>query len=107
MTENLIPMDEFKVVDFYHQKLCFEYVGAAEMLEELETLEKQFPKLAGVSLSVATVKAALADQRTRMMTRNLRVAMQNGFDPDQQQLAIEVRKDGIYLKAVNAPAEVE
>lgn len=96
-------MAPYKVNDFYHLKLCFEYVGAAEMLDAMKKLQGQFPKLAGVGLCVATAEAELANQRTRMMTRNLRVAMQNGFNADEQQLAVEVRKDGLYLVAVNPP----
>lgn len=107
MTEQtIVPLDEMKVTDFYHLKLCFEYVGAAMVLEKLEELVKQFPKLAGVGLSEATAKAEVADMRTRMLTRNIRIAMQHGFDPDTQQLAMEVRKDGVYLKGVNVPDEV-
>lgn len=101
MTEPMLPMDEMKITDFYHLKLCLEYVGAHMILDTLEELQKEFPKLAGVGLSVATTKAALGDMRTRMLTRNLRIAMQHAFDADKQSLAMEVRKDGIYLKAVS------
>lgn len=102
---DLIPMTAVKVTDFYHQKLCFEYVGASEMMEALEELQKQFPKLPGVGLALATVKAAVSEQRTRMLTRNVTVAMKNGFDPEGQQLGMEVRKDGLYLTGVPMPTE--
>lgn len=104
MSDQLLPMPDVKITEFYHQKLCFEYCGAAEMVDAMKKLTDQFPKLAGLGLALATAEAALADQRTRMLTRNLRVAMQNGFNAEEQQLAMEVRKDGIYLVAVQLPA---
>lgn len=103
---DMLPMTEFKVTEFYHQKIAFEYVGAAEMVDAMKKLQEQFPKLAGIGLAVATAEAELADQRTRMLTRNLTVAMKNGFDPEGQQLTMEVRKDGLYLVPVPLP-EVE
>lgn len=99
----LLQMTEYKITEFYHQKLCFEYVGAAEMLDAIKKLEEQFPKLPGIGLAVATGEAALADARTRMLTRNIRVAMQNGFNAEEDSLGMEVRKDGIYLVPVKRP----
>lgn len=103
MTEQLIKMGEVKIVDFSHIKLCLEYVGAVMMQEELERLQKEFPKLAGIGLALATVKAAVGDQRTHMLAKNIKVAMQNGFDGDIQTLTMELKKDGIYLNAEVEP----
>lgn len=103
MTDQLIPMEAVKIADFLHIKLCLEYVGAVMMQEELEKLQKEFPKLAGVGLAVATVKAAVGDQRTRMLAKNIKVAMQGGFDGDLQMLTMDLRKDGIYLQAKPYP----
>lgn len=103
----LPPTTEMKVVDFYHQKLCFEFVGAQMILDKLEKLQEQFPKLGGVALAVESAKAEISSMRASMLTRNVTVAMKHGFDLEGKQLAMELRKDGIYLRAIDQGEEVE
>lgn len=100
---DLAPMTEVKLTEFYHIKLCLEYVGAVTVLEKLEEEQKLFPKLPGMGLAVATAKAETADIRTRMLTNNLKVAFKHGFDAEVQTMTMSVRKDGIYLQATTEP----
>lgn len=102
MTETLPGMDvmETKIDDFHHVKLCCEYVGAHLVMDSLEKLSKDFPKVAGIGLAIATAKAEVADIRTRMLTRNIKVAMKAGIDLDKYALTMQVKGDGIYISAM-------
>jgi hypothetical protein len=104
MTDQLPGMDikETKIDEFHHVKLCCEYVGAHVVMDSLEALIKQFPNVAGIGLAIATAKAEVADIRTRMLTRNIKVAMKAGIDLDKYALTMQVKNDGIYLSAVEA-----
>lgn len=108
MTESLLPpMTEVKVTELPHIALAYKFVGAADLLDELEELKKEHGKLPGMTLAVATAKNAVSAVQVRLTAKNISVAMKHGFEPDTQTLAMESRKDGLYLMASEHDGDFE
>lgn len=98
-SETLVPMAEVEVKDFHHVMLCFQYVGSRTLLNVIEGLNKEFPKMPGLGLAIAVAKAHVADDQARMLARNLSLACRHGFDPDTQTLTMAVRDKAVWLTA--------
>lgn len=103
MSDLLPPMTEFRITDSYHLSLAMRYVGADNIVEGIEDLKKEFSKLPGLALAIATAQNMRTELLAKLTAKNITMAMKHGFDPEVQTITMEQRKDGVFLVAVVQP----
>lgn len=99
MDDLLPPMTEIKITSAAHIAKINRFLGAMDVLQELEELKKEHGRLPGMTLAVAHAKVEVSIKQAAMTAHNIILAGKHGWDSDTQTLGLESKGSDLYLVA--------